>query len=157
MPKFRYLSDEELIHFEEELKQFLILNHVYAEEWVKINQDNPEKALELVGVFSDQVLQRVYENMKYFEKRTKDACFVFHYDKEKIFLKVIQVESNENLDLSTVESLHEALKNNAKDLSFFKSSKEYTSNRELEIHQLIEQGAIPSSKEFWNTLEQIIP
>ena len=40
--------------------------------------------------------------------------------KSKIFLKVIQVENNENLDLSTVESLHEALKDNAKDLSFFK-------------------------------------
>lgn len=83
MPKFRYLSDDELSFFEEELKQFLILNHVYSDEWLRINQNEPEKALELVGVFSDQVLQRVYENMKYFEKRTKDACFVFHYDKEQ--------------------------------------------------------------------------
>ena len=42
-------------------------------------------------------------------------------------------------------------------LSFFKSSKKYTKGRELEIHHLIEQGAIPSSKDFWEMLIKLIP
>lgn len=157
MPKYRLLSDKELQHFEEELKQFLILNHVYTEEWKQINQSNPEKALELVGLFSDQVLQRVYENMHFLEKKTKDACFVFHFKKEAIDLKIIQSDKNESLDLSTPESLHHAMQNYLDDLSFYKSSKKYTETREQEIHQLIEQGAIPSSKVFWESLEEIIP
>lgn len=156
MPKFRYLTDEELTHLEEELKQFLIVNEVYHEEWVKINQEKQGKALELVALFSDQVLQRVYEKMAFLEKRTKDACFVFHFESDKIHLKVIQSERNENLDLSTPESIHEAMTKNFSDLSFFKSTKNMTGNREQEIHRLIEQGAVPSNKEFWEQLEKII-
>lgn len=157
MSKYRLLNDEELKHFEEELKQFLILNHVYAEEWKEINETNPEKALELVALFSDNVLQRVYENMHFLEKKTKDACFVFHFKQEVVDLKIIQSDRSENLDLSTAESLHHAMQNYLEDLSFYKSSKKYTETREQEIHQLIEQGAIPSSKMFWESLEEIIP
>ncbi len=157
MPTYRYLTDEELKYFEEELKQFLILNHVYNDEWVKLNSENPEKALELIGLFSDKILQRVYENMKYFEKRTKDACFVFFYDTDKIYLKVIQVEGEEPIDLSTTEGIHDALVNKFEELSFFKSSKKYSKGREIEIHHLLEQETIPSSSEFWEMLDKIIP
>lgn len=157
MPKYRFLSDEELKHLEEELKQFLIINHVYGEEWEKMNREEPQKALELVGLFSDQVLQRVYENIRFVEKRIKDACFVFYFQTEEVHLKVIQVEKNkEKLDLSSAESIHDALLHHFSDLSFFKSSKRYTESREKEIHQLIEDGALVSSQEFWETLEKII-
>ena len=65
--KYRMLTSEELTHLEEELKQFLIINHVYKEEWERMNLDTPETAQDLVGLFSDQVLQRVYENISYLE------------------------------------------------------------------------------------------
>ena len=44
--KYRNLTLEELKHLEEELKQFLILNHVYAEEWETLNKENPTKELQ---------------------------------------------------------------------------------------------------------------
>lgn len=50
------LTEEELSHFSEELKHFLIVNGIHAEEWEMMNRQNPEKACELVGVFSDTVL-----------------------------------------------------------------------------------------------------
>ncbi|MES2587614.1 MAG: DUF6495 family protein [Bacteroidota bacterium] len=155
MPKYRYLSDEELIHLEDEFKQFLIVNHVYKEEWEKINVENSEKALELVGLFSDQVLQRVYEKITFLEKRTKDACFLFHFGEEKLDLIIIQ-SKNKNIDLGSIESIHEALKTNFKELDFFKSSRKYTKNREEEIHITLEQGAELSSQDFWDLLTKII-
>ena len=152
--KYRLLTDEELKHLEEELKHFLIVNHVHKEEWERINKEQPELALELVGLFSDQVLQRVYENISFLENRTKDSCFVFHCYKEKIDLIAIQAKNeNKSIDFSTPESIHEALTKHSKDVGFFRHSKPYTKSREEEIHQLIEQGCVKSTESFWNSLQ----
>ncbi|MCE3295447.1 MAG: hypothetical protein K0R65_1161 [Crocinitomicaceae bacterium] len=144
-------------HLEEEFKQFLVINQVYKEEWEQINRDEPDKALELVGLFSDNVLQTVYEKIRFLEKRTPDSCFVFYYTPDEIQLRVLQVENAGKADLSTPESIHEALKNHAGDLSFFKSSKKYSLSRESEIHQTLEQGAVVSTADFWEMLEKLIP
>lgn len=157
MPKYRYLSDEELQHLEEEFRQFLVVNQVYKEEWEQINRDEPHKALELVGLFSDNVLQTVYEKIRFLEKRTADSCFVFHFTPEEIQLKVIQVEKPGKADLSTPEGIHEALLQHSNDMSFFKSSKKYSTSREAEIHQTLEQGATVSTADFWEMLEKLIP
>lgn len=157
MPKYRYLSDGELQHLEEEFKQFLVVNQVYKEEWEQINCDEPEKALELVGLFSDNVLQTVYEKIRFLEKRTPDSCFVFHFTPEEIQLKVLQVESAGKADLSSPENIHEALLKHSNELSFFKSSKKYSASREAEIHQALEQGAVVSTADFWEMLEKLIP
>ena len=155
MPKYRFLSDEELKHLEEEFKQFLIVNHVYKEEWQKINESDSEKALELVGLFSDQVLQRVYEKITYLEKRTKDACFLFKFGDEVLDLLIIQTQNSE-IDLSQIESIHSNLKSRFNQLEFYKSSKKHTNTREYEIHLTFEQGAELSSKEFWDLIQQIV-
>lgn len=158
MPKYRYLSDDELQTFEEEFKQFLIVNHVYKEEWERINREQSDLALELVGLFSDQVLQRIYENIRYVEKQSKDSCFVFHFGADKLELIALQLKEDapDEADLGSPESIHQTLKHFAAALTYFKHEKGYTLGREQEIHQLFEQGALISSAEFWNSLNNIL-
>jgi hypothetical protein len=153
--KFRMLTHEELSHLEEELKHFLIINHVHKEEWKKINQENPSLALELVGLFSDQVLQRVYENIHFLEHRSTDACFVFHMKVEEIEMIALQKKNNEDksIDFSTPESIHDALTNQPSSVGFFKHTKPYSKNREVEIHQMVEQGCVKSVESFWESLK----
>lgn len=154
MPKYRYLTDEELNHLEKELKQFLIVNYVYDAEWKELNQSAPDKALELIALFSDQVLHRVYEKITYLEKRSREACFVFKFDQEQVQALIMQ-SSAEQLDLSTPENIHKALTTQLSALKFYKSSKAVKQTKEQEIHQLIEQGAVLSSADFWNELEKL--
>jgi 5'-3' exonuclease len=151
--KFRILTDEELKYFENELIQFLIVNGIYTDEWNKINRENPEKAMNLITIFSDQILQKVYENISYIEKRTDDACFVFKFTDELIELIFFQTANK--LDLSTSENIHFVLKNHLSELTFFKSKKNYNKDKELEKHELLMKDAIPSSKDFWNTLQNL--
>ena len=40
--KYRCLTDEELKELEPEFKQFLIVNHVHAEEWEELNKKGDE-------------------------------------------------------------------------------------------------------------------
>ena len=154
--KYRILSDEELRHLEGDLKAFLIINGVHGEEWAKLNLEEPKKALELVELFSDQVLQTVYEKVKFLEHRTVDSCIVFHFGEQEQELIAIQKKPDSSVDLSTVDGIHDALTKTPMDLSFFTSKKRYPKSREMEIHQLIEQGAVLSDAGFWNSLKEIL-
>lgn len=154
--KYRILSDEELQHLEGDLKAFLIINGVHGEEWAELNQKEPQKALELVELFSDQVMQTVYEKVKFLEHRTPDSCIVFHFGENEQELIALQKKPGSAVDLSSVDGIHEALTKMPKDLSFFTSKKNYKDSREMEIHQLIEQGAVLSDAVFWNSLKEIL-
>jgi len=150
--KYRMLSMEELEVFEEDFKQFLIVNGVHAEEWEKMNHTNKERAIQLVELFSDTVLQKVYEKIHYLEFRSKDSCLVFKFNKENIELISINTKENADCSLETPESIHTALLKKTADLNIFKTQKQYLQKREEEIHELIEQGCVLSVESFWNSL-----
>ncbi|MDF3029295.1 MAG: hypothetical protein K0S23_3602 [Fluviicola sp.] len=154
--KYRILTDEELQHLEGDLKAFLIINGIHGDEWEKLNREEPQKAVELVGLFSDQVLQTVYEKVRFLEHRSPDSCLVFHFGEEEQELIAIQKKPETKIDLSTINGIHEALTKAPTDLSFFTSKKDYTDSREMEIHQLIQQGAVLSDANFWNSLKEIL-
>ena len=154
--KYRILTDEELQHLEGDLKDFLIINGIHGEEWEKLNREEPKKAVELVELFSDQVLQTVYEKVSYLEHRSPDSCLVFHFGEQEQELIAIQKKPDTTIDLSTVDGIHEALTKAPNDLSFFTSKKNYNESREMEIHQLIRQGAVLSDANFWNSLKEIL-
>jgi hypothetical protein len=150
--KYRILNNDELKHLEEELKQFLIVNGVHAEEWEQINKHEPEKALQLVQLFSDNVLEKVYDRIKVLEFRSLGSCMVFHFEDNKIELISVQRKSGSDVDLSTPENIHRSLIHFSDHLTFFKIEKKYSLDRNREIHQMVEQGCYVSSISFWNAL-----
>jgi hypothetical protein len=81
---------------------------------------------------------------------------VFKLNKAHIELISLNVKPNSQVDLSTPESIHEALVNSPEELTFFKSEKNYSKEREEEIHEMLEQGCVNSSKEFWDALSNTI-
>lgn len=156
--KYRILNDEELSHLDEQLKQFLIINGIYGDEWKRLNEKEPEKVLNLIELFSDHVLQIVYEKTTFLEKQTPDACFVFHCKPKTLELIAIQKKDNSNaaINLSSTQGIHSALTQAAGDLTFFQIEKPYSKEREHEIHFMFIDGCIKSSETFWNQLKKVI-
>ncbi len=154
--KYRMLTKEEREIFNEDFKHFMISNGVTNEEWLEMNEKNPQKATELVELFSDVVLEKVYQKIEYIEFRSEDSCLVFHCTPDALNLISIVPKSGKKVNLSTPELIHTALQNNLFDLDIFKSKKPYSTLRELEIHKMIEQGCLNSSKEFWDALVELI-
>lgn len=153
--KYRILSQDELELLEEDFKAFLIVNGVHNEEWVEMNASNPDQAIQLVELFSDTVLQKVYDKVRFIEHRSEKSCMVFHLMEDKIELISINAKNNE-VDLTTPESIYEALSKHASALSIFKTEKPYLKERALEIHEMVEQGCLNSSEAFWFQLEKVI-
>lgn len=154
--KYRILTSDELSHFEEDFKHFLIVNGVHNEVWEEMNKNSPEKALSLVELFSDTVLQKVYEKLEYLEFRSEESCMVFHFSKDLIELISVQRKPGADVSLISPESIQDALINHLSDLDFFTSKKEMKTNREQEIHSMIEKGCFVSDKEFWELLKEVI-
>lgn len=149
------LTTEEMEIFDEDFKHFAVANGVSNEEWLEMNASNKELATNLVGLFSDTVLQKVYEKLKFIEHRSSSSCLVFKLNETEIDLISLNANS-EKVDLSTVESIHYALVNNASELSIFRSKKKYSKVREEEIHEMLSQGCVNSSEAFWMMLEKVI-
>lgn len=151
--KYRILSNEELEVFSEDLTHFLIVNGVHAEEWKTMNEEDPARAITLVELFSDTILQRVYERLEYLEFRSATSCMVFRCAPKDLVLVSITLRAGATGDLSTPESIHKTLVEHPNELQFFRSTKPYSDTRELEIHRMLEQGCGPSSVEFWDALQ----
>ena len=153
--KFRILTKQEMEIFDEDFKHFLITNGVKNEEWLAMNQSDIEKATTLVELFSDTVLHKVYEKIQFIEFRSPDACMIFRCLPERMELISLNKKQGRS-DLSTPETIHEALSKSPEDLSIFKSEKEYSISREEEMHELFEKGCFVSSQEFWNALQVLV-
>jgi hypothetical protein len=153
--KYRILTKQEIEIFDEDFKHFLITNGVKNEEWLAMNQSDIEKATTLVELFSDTVLHKVYEKIQFIEFRSPDACMIFRCLPERMELISLNKKQGSS-DLSTPETIHEALSKSPEDLSIFKSEKEYSISREEEMHELFEKGCFVSSQEFWNALQVLV-
>jgi hypothetical protein len=153
--KYRILTKQEMEIFDEDFKHFLITNGVKNEEWLAMNQSDIEKATTLVELFSDTVLHKVYEKIEFIEFRSPDACMIFRCLPERMELLSLNKKQGSS-DLSTPETIHEALSKSPEDLSIFKSEKEYSISREEEMHELFEKGCFVSSQEFWNALQVLV-
>lgn len=153
--KYRILSQEELELLEDDLKAFLIVNGIQGDEWAEMNKSNPVKAVELVELFSDTVLQKVYDKVRFIEHRSQKSCMVFHLLDDKIELISINANSDA-VDLTTPESIHQALSTNAASLFMFRTEKMYLRDRASEIHEMLEQGCVNSSEAFWYQLVKVV-
>lgn len=154
--KYRILTNDELSHLGEDFKQFLIVSGIHAEEWEEMNKMDIPKAIQVVEIFSDTVLQKVYEKIKFVEFRSEGSCIMFNCQIDKTELISIQAKSGISVNLSTPELIHSELTNNLSNLQFHRSEKPHSLSRETEIHNLIEQGCVISSQDFWNFLLNII-
>ena len=153
--KYRMLTPEEMEIFNEDFKHFAVANGVSNDEWIEMNESNKDVATKLVGLFSDTVLQKVYENLKFIEHRSPKSCLVFKLNKDEVELISLNANSDK-VDLSTVESIHESLVKQPEEISFFRSKKAYSKVREEEIHEMLAQGCVNSSEAFWMLLEKVV-
>jgi len=152
---YRILTVEEMQVFDEDFKHFMITNGVTNEEWIEMNVSNVSKATSLVELFSDTVLQKVYEKIQFIEFRSEDACMIFHCMTDNMELISLNKIGGE-IDLSSPELIHKALLNNSENISVFKTQKTYTETREKEMHEMFEKGCFVSSQEFWNALNDLV-
>lgn len=145
--KYRLLTNEELKGLEEDFKHFLISNHVYNEEWIKLNQTNDKRVGELVELFSDIVLEKALNKIKFLEFVNTSGISAFYCTKDEMVLIGISSE-NQNIDFT--KHTFEDFKH---DLTIFKTNKPYRKQREIEIFELLNTGCSIINEERFKKIE----
>jgi hypothetical protein len=155
MVKYRRLSDEELKELEQEFKQFLIANGVHNEEWISINEKQPEEAINLVDLFSDLVLEKSLEQIKYLIHSTQGDLKMFWFQKDEA--RLVALKSNtESINFTSSNWLSEIPEHYAQ-IEFFTSEKKFSeSDRSKELYTLIKAGAQVSTEQMFKIVHQLV-
>jgi len=153
--RFRSLSIDELKELETEFKQFLIINQVYNEEWIEMNQKDVEKANALVDLFSDQVLEKVYSKIDFLEKRDKYAFSVFAVKKTDIETITIQ-SKNQSIELETNAQIETALNKHLNELEIYCGTKKLAKDKCDEVFDLIKEGCSISTFDVWHSFSSFL-
>jgi len=153
--RFRCLSKEELQELDSELIQFLIVNHVYKEDWALMNQESPEKAKELIEIFSDVVLEKVYNKVFFLERQVpKQVCVCSLSDSSGEMITIEAIE--EGIDLTKEDVVDECLLISPSKISIYHGKKAFKNTKADEVFLLLNHGFLVSSEERFKNVSQHI-
>lgn len=153
--KYRQLTKEQFEELHKEFALFLASQSIDINEWNQIKKDKPEVAEEELNIFSDMVWDDVLTKTKYLEHFSKTSINLFHCKKETIHRIVVKV--NWDINLFDEEGFKWLMSNPLDNsVEVFKGFKEYSTNRNKEIFDLIEKGSRVSKGEIYDYFQKLI-
>ena len=135
-PKYRELTSEELNELEKEFVEYLIVNGITADDWVKIKAEEKEKAEDIITLFSDVVFEGVMQKISFLEKRLPDELMTFQCLRDRLVLVAI---TSQSMDFSNPDSLQN-LSSPPSDAQVYTSEKKYIKQREIELFEMVQSG-----------------
>jgi hypothetical protein len=137
--RFRRLSSEELFALETEFKQFLVVHEQYNEEWRYLAENNPEKAEQFIELFSDLVLEKVYNQVSFLVHFSKGMVSFFDMSNDP--LKAYHIKCPDHLSLQNETQLETILSNQFEVLQFYFGEKKLMKDKADEVFDLISKGS----------------
>ena len=154
--KYRQLTKEQLLELHEEFAKFLATQQIDVKEWETIKVEKPKMADEELNIFSDLVWEDVLSKTKYLEHISKNDINLFKCSSKEIIRIYIKLNDASKSFLDTSD-FNWFLKNPVNDsIDYFKASKKYTEERNLEIFKLIEMGSVISKGDLFKATSQLI-
>ena len=135
--KYRRLTKEELEPLEKEFVDFLVVNGIVAEDWVKIKENEPDKADSIIDSFSDVILEGVLRQVKFIDYLDARTMYSFQCNENDMHLISV---SNETEAFDTKNPLDSLIKNISKS-QISSQHKKYKKDRGVEIFDLLQNGA----------------
>ena len=135
MIKYRVLNQVELDELETEFIQFLVVNGV-TDDWVRLKEEEKNKAKTLIELFSDVVWQNIIDKVKFLELYTDRYIQAIQCNSDK-FIMVAVTHTDKSFVFTEKIKLETA---SGEDFLLHTSEKEYTKDRGEEIFKLLNQG-----------------
>ncbi|MGX7666158.1 DUF6495 family protein [Flavobacterium pedocola] len=154
--KYTRLTKEQLEELHPEFIKFLASQSIDKDEWDTIKALKPEVAEQEIDVFSDLIWEGVLGNAKYLEHYSKNYIFLFHCT--EIHMMTIIIHSKfEDVDLLQKEGL-QWLSDNlfTENVEVQRGQKVFADDRNVEIFNLVKQGAIFTDGDLYQQMESIL-
>ena len=149
MLKYRALNIEELESLEKEFVDFLVLNGIMHDDWVKMKDEDTAAAQKMTELFSDVVWESILRKTKYLDFRSAHSVKCFHCLEDNIVL--VGVDSTDT-DMSTTAFVKLQTMDYPDDVQAFTTEKKYGKLRELEIFDMLDWGCEISDGKLFKEL-----
>lgn len=151
MAKYRNLTEEELKEFEKEFIDYLVVNGIVAEDWEKMKIEDNEKAMKIVDLFSDVIIESVLRKIKFVDIRTKSYVQAVQCLPDKMLMVAISCK-DEAYDMSDfkLDRLKDVLDDS---FQIYTGEKKYTEEREKELFEMTLQGYNVSDGAMYKSLQ----
>lgn len=155
MIKYRRLSKEEFELLESDFVRFLASNSIQAQDWQKLKSDSPDRVDELLDIFSDTVLEKVYTKAEYLTIVKPTEFHAFKMGDRSANLVGVRFK-NTDLNLlrdnliETIFGSEETFLRHQPEL--FALDKKYSKPKAEEVFFLIKQGADVVDKQWFELL-----
>jgi len=136
MAKYRRLTKDELLSFEKEFVDFLVVNGIMADDWVKIKSEEKEKAEEIITQFSDVIFEGLMRKVKYLEFVSDKSIKCFQCLEKEIILVGMDADLTSDVDFTSKDWNKDVSK-----IKVYTQTKSYHKQRELELFDLVLSGA----------------
>ena len=156
--KYRRLSIEELKDLETAFIRFLAANGIPGEDWEKIKTNDSKRTDELIDVFSDTVFHDTLTKIEHLQHIQAKAIKTFHCLPDKLKLIGLVVDGDSQIDFTKMDSpkmMAQQIATSSAELKMYTAEKPYTSKREMELFQMMENGCLISNGEIFGLLKQL--
>lgn len=153
MPVYRLLTLEELTELEKEFVEYLVLNGITAEDWVKMKAEDKAGAERIIELFSDVVFEGILRKISYLEYRAENFVHAFQCLADKLVLVAMESEDdNEEINFLDPVFIESATIHPPDKLLVRTTSKPYSKTRELELFDMIQAGCLISDGGLFKAL-----
>ena len=152
MPKYRLLSNAELLELEKEFIEYLILNGIAADDWENSIANKLPIVDEIIELFSDVVFESILRKITFLEYREKASLKIFQCLPDKLAVVVMEANEAENVDFTDPEYIQRASTNPPESLKVFTTDKHYSRVREAELFEMLQTGCVITDDKLFKTL-----
>ena len=154
--KYQRLSKEQFEALNEEFAKFLASQSITAEQWNYIKSERPDIMEQELDLFSDLIWEGVLQKVKYLDHLHTSQMYLFKIEDHGMLLIAVKVEEA-GIDLLTVDGLKWLESHIGSDkVSIYTSSKKYTEDRNADIFDLVEKGAMISEGNLYEAFQKLL-
>ena len=154
--KYKRLTKEQFEALHQEFANFLASQSIDKKEWDEIKVSKPEVAEQELDVFSDLIWEGVLTSAQFLEHFSKNHIFLFHMQ-EKFIQSIVIKSLDTTVDFMTKDGLQWLSDNLFTDtVEMHIGKKEYGEDRNLDVFNLIAEGAILSDGQLYIQINTII-
>lgn len=154
--KYARLSKEQFESLHLEFANFLAAQSIDKTEWDDIKANRPHLAEQELDVFSDLIWEGVLSKIEYLEQVSPSHLFLFKAQDDAIRAIILEVPNNINLE--TEKGINWLLQNlSSPQVHINTGRKPCVPCKNSVLFNLMQKGAQPSSGEWFNQLDAILP
>ncbi len=154
--KYQRLTKEQFGELHQEFVNFLATQTIDKAEWDKLKLEKPEVVEQELDIFSDLIWEGVLTRAEFLENFSKNHIFLFQCFNTYL-QSIVLISQVKEIDFLTKDGLQWLSDNMFTDNIEMKiGKKQFTSERNMSIFDLIQQGSFLSDGQLFKQINSIV-